>query len=374
MDNQNKLQYFNERFQDILKSSQVLMMNQVADIIEDNKFDHVSFLGRTPVSDVIANLFPIAGQTNSVIEDKYTQLFITRKIFEENYEVFMGKEGGNYVIVEDYSDVFAGLVRCDEYFILANSSIIQNKFPVYTLLNSTEHDSLTVNSKDTKFEFYGLVRLGYLINPRGYTNEELDTFESEMGFKLKQDVRTYVSKTSILKYENRLFHINLNADTYLPSRKTRLQLKFAYSGEKTISNMKFLARYKTLTDSSNTSEYSKVLAEEAEHMSNLENGFLYLGSLKRQMLLINDQVYLKSDKKVFLLLNYDDCSNANYNFSIWTYSYDNKNFDKILEYYDDCDNKEKKDDEEEPEFDVNIHLKRDNIFETLKCSTNLFFE
>lgn len=374
MDNQNKLQYFNKKFQDILKSSQVLMMNQVADIIEDNKFDHVSFLGRTPVSDVIANLFPIAGQTNSVIEDKYTQLFITRKIFEENYEVFMGKEGGNYVIVEDYSDVFAGLVRCDEYFILANSSIIQNKFPVYTLLNSTEHDSLTVNSKDTKFEFYGLVRLGYLINPRGYTNEELDTFESEMGFKLKQDVRTYVSKTSILKYENRLFHINLNADTYLPSRKTRLQLKFAYSGEKTISNMKFLARYKALTDSSNTSEYSKVLAEEAEHMSNLENGFLYLGSLKRQMLLINDQVYLKSDKKVFLLLNYDDCSNANYNFSIWTYSYDNKNFDKILEYYDDCDNKEKNDDEEEPEFDVNIHLKRDNIFETLKCSTNLFFE
>ncbi len=374
MDNQNNFQYFNEKFQDILKSSQVLMMNQVADIIEDNKFDHVSFLGRTPVSDVIANLFPIAGQTNTVIEDKYTQLFITKKIFDENYDLFAGQEGGNYVVVNDYSEVFAGMVRCDEYFILANSSIIQNKFPVYSLINSLEQAKLTVNSKDTKFEFYGLVRLGYVINPRGYTDEELNYFESEMGFKLKQDIRTYVKKTSILKFESKLFHINLDASTYQPSRKTRLGMKFAYPGEKTITNIKFLARYKAASETTNTLEYSKVLAEESEYMGNKENGFLYLGSLKRQLLLINEQVHMKSDKKIFLLLNYDECLSANYDFSIWTYSYDNKNFDKLLDYYEDCDNKKKDSEEEEPEFDTNIHLKRDNIFETLKCTTNLFFE
>jgi len=369
MDNQNKFQYFNEKFQDILKSSQILMMNQVADIIEDNKFDHVSFLGRSPVTDIISNIFPMAGQINTVIQDKYTQLFITKKIFDENYEVFMGKDGGNYVIVNDYSEVFAGMVRSDEYFILANSSIIQNKFPVYALINSLEQANLTVNSQDTKFEFYGLVRLGYLINPRGYTEEELNYFESEIGFKLKQDIRSYVKSTSILKYESRLFHINLDPSTYLPSRRTRLEMKFAYPGEKTISNIKFLSRYKAAKE---PQEYAKVLADEAEHMGNMENGFLHLGSIKRQMLLINDQVHLKSDKKVFLLLNYEDCLNANYDFSIWTYSYDNKNFDKILAYYDDCDiNKE---DKEEPEFDSNIHLKRDNIFETLKCATNLSFE
>jgi len=368
MNNQNKLQYFNNKFQDILKSSQVLMMNQLADIIEDNKFDHVSFLGKTPVSDVISNIFPMAGQTNTVIQDKYTQFFVTKKIFDENYDLFAGQQGSNYVIVNDYAEVFAGLVRSDEYFILANSSVIQNKFPVYSLINSLEHTNLTINSKDTTIEFYGLVRLGYLINPRGYTNEELDGFETTMGFKLREDVRTYVKKTSIVKYESRLFHINLNVDTYLPSRKTRLEMKFAYPGEKTISNIKFLAKYKTASD---PIEYARVLADEGEYMRNLENGFLYLGSLKRQMLLINDQVHLKSDKKVFLLLNYDDHPNANYNFSIWTYSYDNKNFDKLLEYYDDRDDKENQD-EEEPEFDSNIHLKRDNIFETLKCATNLF--
>jgi hypothetical protein len=373
--NTNKMQYFTPKFQDILRSSQILMMNQVADIIEDKKFDHVSFLGKTPVSDVIANLFPMASQTNNVIQDKYTQLFVTRKIFEENYDIFASEtSGGNYVVVDDYSQVFAGLVRCDQYFILANSSEIINKFPVYTLIDSLEQANITVNSQDKKFEFYGLVRLGYLINPRGYTQQELEHFEQTMGFELKPEIKSYVSNTSILKFENRLFHINLDPSTYSADRLTSLGQKFAYPGEKTISNIKFLARYKSASPGI---EYNQVIADEAEYIRSLLNGFLYVGSLKKQMLLINDQVYLKSDKKVLLLLNYDPVTNTNYKFSVWTHTYDNKNFDKILDYYDDRENpnKEKNDEEEEePEFDANIHLKPDNIFQTLKCVSNLFFD
>jgi hypothetical protein len=370
--NENKFQYFNARFQDILRSSQILMMNQHADIIEDNKFDHVSFLGKTPVFDVIQNIFPLAAQTNNVIEDKYSQLFVTRKIFEDNYDIFVNKEtGGNYVIVNDYSEVFAGLVRCDEFFILANSSKITNKFPVYALINSQEQANITINSQDKKFEFYGLIRLGYLINPRGYTIEEIEEFENTMGFKLKPEIKSYVLKTSILKYENRLFHINLYPLTYSEELNTRLRLKFAYPGEKTVSNIKFLSRYRS---ASAGQEYNQVLLDEAEYLNSLTNGFLYLGSLKRQMLLLNDQVYMKSDKKVYLLMNYDECSNVSYNFSIWTYSYDNKNFDTILNYYDDRDDAERDPDEEEPVFDVNIHLKPDNIFKTLKFGTNMFFD
>lgn len=371
--NENKLQYFTPKFQDILKSSQILMMNQIADIIEDNKFDHVSFLGRTPVSDVIANLFPLAYQTNTAIQDRYTQLFVTRKIFEENYDIFANNEsGGNYVVVDDYSQVFAGLVRCDEYFILANSSQLPaNKFPVYALIDSLEQANITVNSKDKKFEFYGLVRLGYLINPRGYTPEELTNFEQTMGFNLRPEIKSYVSKTSILQFESRLFHINLDPSTYSQERMVQLSQVFAYPGEKTISNIKFLARYKSANPGI---EYNQVLADEVEHIRSLLNGFLYLGSVKRQMLLINNQVHIKSDKKVFLLLNYNDCERANYDFSIWTHTYDNKNFDKLLDYYDDRDDKQKDSDEEEPEFDANIHLKPDNIFQTLKFIKNLFLE
>jgi len=363
--NQDKFQYFCTKFQDILRSSQILMMNQVADIIEDNKFDHVSFLGKTQVSDVIENIYPLSGETNTVIQDKYSQLFITRKIFDENNDIFLGKElGGNYVVVEDYSEVFRGLVRCDQYFILANSSQVTNKYPVYALIDSLEQANITVNSQDKKFEFYGFIRLGYLINPRGYTSEELDLFEKTIGFTLRPEIKSYVSKTSILRHDNRLFHINLDLSTYSSSMRLQLESKFGFLGEKTISNNKFLSRYRS---SSPGLEYNQVLKEEDEFLRSLTNGFLYLGSLKKQILLINDNTHIKSDKRVYLLLNYDDCGNVNYNFSIWTYLYDNKNFDKIIDFYDDQGEKEN---DEEPELD----LKQENIYQTLKLTTNLFFE
>ena len=125
-----------------------------------------------------------------------------------------------------------------------------------------------------------------------------------------------------------------------------------------------MSRYRS---SSPGLEYNQVLKEEDEFLRSLTNGFLYLGSLKKQILLINDNTHIKSDKGVYLLLNYDDCGNVNYNFSIWTYLYDNRNFDKIIDFYDDQGEKEN---DEEPELD----LKQENIYQTLKLTTNLFFE
>ena len=43
-----------------------------------------------------------------------------------------------------------------------------------------------------------------------------------------------------------------------------------------------------------------------------------------------DLIYTKLDKKVYLLLNYSEETNINYNFSIWVNTYENKNFDEIL--------------------------------------------
>ena len=134
-----------------------------------------------------------------------------------------------------------------------------------------------------------------------------------------------------------------------------------------MSNNKFLSQYKSASPGL---EYNQVLTDESEYIKSLTNGFLYLGSLKRQILLINDQTHLKSDKKVYLLLNYDDCDNVYYNFSIWTYLYDNRNFDKIIDYYDVQDDQDNKEKDKEPELDV----KQENIYQTFKLTTNLFFE
>ena len=82
---------------------------------------------------------------------------------------------------------------------------------------------------------------------------------------------------------------------------------------------------------------------------------------------MNDEVYTKLDKKVYLLLNYSEETNINYSFSIWVNTYENKNFDQILEKYD-------KEEEDITDNDVILYLKRENIYKTLKCMENIYIE
>jgi hypothetical protein len=224
------------------------MMNQTSDLIEENKFNHVSFVGNTPINNILEQVVPIAGCINNIIQDKYMQLFITREIFEKNNDLFKNDENDenskNYIIVDDYSEVFNGFIRVDKYFILANSSIIKNKYNVYILVDSNSGLNYTINNENINFEFYGFINLGYLINPRGYTEEELIGFETEMKFSLRDDFKEYVKKTSIIKYANKLFHINLDYTTYDNLQRYKLSQLFQYSSEKTITNNRFLIRYK----------------------------------------------------------------------------------------------------------------------------------
>jgi len=341
---------FNDKFNDLLNSSQYFMMNQTSDIIQENKFDNVVFLNKVTIQDTLSQVIDIAGNTNKIVDDKYMQIFITKEIYEENQDVLNSEDYlKNYKIVDDYSEVFSGFVRCDNYFILANSSIIEDKFNVYILFDNTKTNH--------KFEFYGLIKLGYLVNPRGYTDDEIKLFEEKNNFVLKEDVRQYIKKTSIIKYDKMLFHINLASSSSTSN-------KFEFLGEKLITNNKFLCKYK---DAKSDLEYEQIKLDEDEYMKKLENGFLYLGSLKKQLILLNDEVYTKLDKKVYLLLNYSEETNINYSFSIWVNTYENKNFDEILEKYE-------KENEDITDNDIILYLKRENIYKTLKCMENIYIE
>ena len=70
---------------------------------------------------------------------------------------------------------------------------------------------------------------------------------------------------------------------------------------------------------------------------------------------------------MYLLLNYSEETNINYSFSIWVNTYENKNFDQILEKYD-------KEEEDITDNDVILYLKRENIYKTLKCMENIYIE
>jgi hypothetical protein len=351
---EEKINIFDDKFNDILLNSKYLMMNQTSDIIDDNKFSHVAFLGNTSVEEILSKITPMAGIVNKVIKDVHIQSFISRSVFESNKGMINNNENGNkYTIIENYDEMFNGFVRVNNYYILANSSNIHNKYNVYTLFDSQSDPDNNIN-----YEFYGFAKLGYLINPRGYTNKEINLFELAVGFPLKEDIKEYVKKSPIIKYDNKLFHINLDTKTYSDINQIEnLKKPFGYKGEKIITNLKFISKYKT---AESITEYEQIKNDEKSYMSKIENGFLCIGLLKKQSLLVNDELYLKSEKKMYLLLNYET-SNINYDFSIWVKSYDNKNIDLLLE------------NQTNDNYDYSLCTKRDNIFQTLKCMENLSF-
>jgi len=221
-------------------------------------------------------------------------------------------------------------------------------FNVYVLIDNNKTDIMNSSDNDlSDIEFYGFIKIGYLVNPRGYNNDEIINFENKVGFNLRSDIKHYLTTTSLLKYDNKLFHINLRDI----ATDNKVINKFGYSGEKTISNIKYINKFNnSVTDE----EKELVCKEEDDYLSNLENGFLYIGSIKKLPILINDKLYIKSEKNVYLLLNYDDVLSANYDFSLWVYSYDNQNFDREI-------TKEK----------TISYTVKNNIFKTMKCMANL---
>jgi hypothetical protein len=359
---EEKTQFFDEKFNDILLNSKYLMMNQTSDIINDSKFSHIAFLGNTTVDEILSQITPMAGIVNRVVKDVHTQLFITKEVFEQNKKILNNNEH-NYSIIDSYDEMFKGFVRVNNYYILANSANIHNKYYVYALFDSQSESNNNINYE---FEFYGFVKLGYLINPRGYTEEEINLFELAVGFPLREEIREYVKKSPVIKYDNKLFHINLDTKTYTdPNQIENLKKPFGYIGEKTITNLKYISKYKT---ADSTTAYEQIENDEKTYMEKIEHGFLCIGLLKKHSLLVNDELYLKSEKKVYLLLNYET-SNINYDFSIWVKSYDNKNIDLILENYD-VENQTSIDNYD---YDYSLCAKKDNIFQTLKCMENLSF-
>jgi hypothetical protein len=187
------------------------------------------------------------------------------------------------------------MVRVENYYILLNSNL--DKYYVYTLIDNNFENKLKLNGQEVDIEFYGFINIGYLINPRGYTIDEINKYENENDIKFKDDFKKYILNTSIFKYETKLFHINLKNED--------IKNKFIYNGKKHIkdNDIKF-------------------------------DGLLYLGIYNKKTIVDeidsnNISYIIKNMENIYILVNYDECTNINYNFSIWKYIYINNNYDDL---------------------------------------------
>jgi hypothetical protein len=189
---------FSKDFEDIINNSKYFMMNQISDLTEENKFNHVTFVGKTLIEDVLKLDNPLKNNINTLVNDKHIQMFITKKIQEENVNFNFDK----FTLIDDYAEIFNGFIRVEDYYVLVNS--LNKTFNVYLLINT----NTCPKKNDKDIEYYGFIKIGFLINSRGYTSEEILDFENKVNFKLKKDINDYLLKTCLINIDKKLYHIN----------------------------------------------------------------------------------------------------------------------------------------------------------------------
>jgi hypothetical protein len=262
------------KFKEMISKSQYFVMNQESDIFEKNIFNHVAFLGKTKIHDVLEMKMPLLKNKNTIVKDEYMQLFFSQHDYNQNVELFEGKT--NYSLVENFSEIFNGILRVENYYILLNSD--HKQYNVYVLLDNNSKDLKKIDGKPIDLEFYGFIKIGHLINPNGYSKENIEKFEENHNLKVSEKLKNYLLNTSIVKYENRLFHINLDDINEQVKNKCKL------INEKNISDACL-------------------------------DGFLEIGFIDIKY---QDNKILNK-KSLMLLINH----NENYDGSLWIYNYEN---------------------------------------------------
>lgn len=338
------------------------MMRQHSDIIDENKFDHVSMLGLEPIESILNKEHPFVNQVNEYVIDTYLQLFINDKVFSENMDIFgTEKTGVNYTTVESYNDIFKGFIRNENYFILLNSDVFDDKFGVFILIDNSVGKKYLCNGIDREIEFYGFINIGYLINQNGYSKDFLTNFENVNGFTIPDQIKIHLENSSILKYNDKLFHIDLK------DVNSSVKIQF----DKKTKNITNSSHIKNMTDSKDDKDaYDNAVKENKEFIKNMLNGFLYLGTISKLDIDYKNKKVNNRSEKLYLLLNYKEQMGIDHSFSIWKYSELNVNTKKILDMYSE-ENKERTLEEfENMEKHFNI-FDPCQIFHSLKMLENI---
>lgn len=336
----------NPKFAQMCKN-EYFVMRQHSDIIDNNIFDQLAFVGTDCINDVLENENKLLKFKNDLIEKKYFQLFLSREEYEANKDNFNNtEEGYNYKVVDNYNLVFRGFIKTRNFHILANSTL--DTFEVFVLINNSS-GKYFCNNSNKKIEFYGFINIGHLVSILPYSLYDIMDFETLHGFTVNSVIKNYLLGASCIKIDNKLFPVDLKS----ASDNLKIPCNFT---TKLVNNFKIIKRLKeNPTDPS-------IIKENNTFIKNITNGFLYLGM--KDILLLPNKSY-KYCYKYYLLLNYNDKSNA-FTFTVWELQIINNNIAKLMDIYSEINKDKSLEELEEMGKDIDPNDPTGIIY-TMKC-------
>jgi len=294
------------------------VMRQHSDALKANTFDHLTFVGTETIDNALKRDQSLISIKNKCVTETYRQMFMSSQVYDENKK-YMDKLKSKdlYTIIDDYSEMFNGMLSVDKYLVLANSNVFNNKYPVFILIDS-ESQNMKIGPKKKELEFYGLVCIGFLADISPYVEEELIEFEKKINFSIPEAIRSYLLKHSTVEHERKLYRFDLE------TIEESLNIKFN-KASKNVNNFHLLKDI----ENSTVETRNKTILDNNNFIKHMNEGFLYLGLIKTENIMHNGMECIKQKEELYCLLNFEEQRGIDFSFTLWNKTCINGNADKL---------------------------------------------
>jgi hypothetical protein len=305
-----------EYLKEAILYSNLIHLNQLNDI-KNQEFNHVSFIGN--YSDLLGISYPNLKNQNMIIEDKLNYVYLSKNgdnnlvEFKPNHTPFSFP----CKYVENLESVFDGMVKCNNYYILLNTSNEKLELNVYAYTKGNAMNS----------DYYFLVLIGKLISPLPYKNEEVNSFITKYNLNLSPIFIDYLQNSfKIFGLEmdkiKKIYYLNLHNES---SSMDSLRQQF---DKKNKSNFDLEEYRKPLLEFWEKSILGEETEEDKNNLNKLRheikikndnflNGFMKIGTIDNQKFNFSE---LNQDLvlELYLLLNVSD-ADKELEGTIWVY-------------------------------------------------------
>lgn len=286
-----------ERFKQIISGClqhEYFLMKQINDANGENLYDKITYLGVSKIEYLLdKELQGLEKNKNTVVKDKYSQVFMLQ---EEVDKAGNKIDASKVTIVNNYDEIFNGFFMIETFFVLLNSD--DNDVPQFNVYIMQQHQGV---------EAYILVKIGYLIDPSGYCDEDISTFETRLNITLPDDFKIKLKDTKVIKVEEQLYLFDLTKPC----------------------NGVYESDNRTIEDKG------------MKKRDSLFRGFYHLGTFNKILIACGDNVDQLTTVKVFeesvyILLKHS-IPIKEFNVSMWKYTFRNLNAMKALQQQVQCD-------------------------------------
>ena len=203
----------------------LIHLNQLNDI-KNQDFDHVCFIGN--YTNLFKNTHELLKIPNTVFRNLKNQVFLTKDLKSDEFKPVHTPYSFPSKLVNSFDEVFSGMIKFEQYYILINTENDEVVYNVYTINEN--------HCKETDADYLFFVFIGKVINPSPYTMEEVDAFESKHSLNLSEKIKKYLTesvKVLTLKMDGaqKIFYIDLLGDNEYLSKPFTKEIKESYDLE-----------------------------------------------------------------------------------------------------------------------------------------------